>query len=110
MIQPQQQQPILIQDNENDQIEQINTQNEQNQEPAQEANRDLAEPNYFVEKILASTNYKGEKLYKVKWLGLKNTTWERKSTLPENLVNEFHIKYSAQGRKRKRPFKYFQKK
>ena len=89
MIQPQQQ-PIPIQDNEKDQTEQTSTQDGQNQEPAQEANRELAEPNYFVEKILASTNYKGEKLYIVKWLGLKNTTWERKSTLFENLVNEFN--------------------
>ena len=65
------------------------------------------EPNYFVEKILASTNYKGEKIYKVKWLVLKNTTWERKSSLPENLINDFHIHHNAQGRKRKRPLKYF---
>ena len=65
------------------------------------------EQNYFVEKILASTTYKGQKLYKVKWLGLKNTTWERKDTLPENMINDFHIKHNAQGRKRKRPLKYF---
>ena len=65
------------------------------------------EQNYFVEKILASANYKGQKLYKVKWLGLKNTTWERKESLPENMINDFHINHNAQGRKRKRPLKYF---
>ena len=76
------------------------------QQPQNEGNM---EQNYFVEKILASANYKGQKLYKVKWLGLKNTTWERKSTLPENLINDFHIAHNAQGRKRKRPLKYFNK-
>lgn len=70
---------------------------------------DEIQHNYFVEKILASTNYRGEKLYQVKWLGLKNTTWERKSTLPENLINEFHIKHTAQGTKREKPLRYFQK-
>ena len=68
---------------------------------------DIPEPNYFVEKILASTNYKGEKLYKVKWLGKKGTTWERRSTLPEDLINNFHITHNAKGKKRKRPHKYF---
>lgn len=83
------------------------TRTRQNAEPINEAPKEPQSHNYFVEKILASTNYKGEKIYKVKWLGLKGTTWERKSSLPENLISDFHINYSAKGRKRRRPFKYF---
>ena len=109
--QPQQQQPVVLQNNENERVENTNIPvivNKPNPAPAPRQTRE-PEQNYFVEKILSSTNYKGEKLYKVKWLGLKNTTWERSSTLPENLINEFHIKHNAQGRKRKRPMQFFQK-
>lgn len=60
-----------------------------------------------IDKILASSYYRGERLYKVKWVDKKGTTWERKSTIPQELVNQFHIHHTATGRKRKRPHKYF---
>ena len=92
-----------------DATQNIDTQVTNGEQDVQQPQNDDREQNYFVEKILESANYKGQKLYKVKWLGLKNSTWERKSSLPENLINDFHIKHNAQGRKRKRPLKYFSK-
>ena len=106
------QQPAGTQINVNNQADSSNTQTPaepQVVDQVPQGTENQREANYFVEKILASTNYKGEKLYKVKWLGLKNATWERKSSLPENMINDFHIHHNAQGRKRKRPLKYFNK-
>ena len=79
---------------------------------AQEQAPDLMSENtpeqlYTIDKILASTNYRGERLYKVKWVEKRGTTWERGSSIPEDLINNFHITHNAKGRKRKRPLRYF---
>ena len=67
------------------------------------------ETNLVVDKILASAYYRGERLYRVKWVGKKGSTWEKKQTIPQELVNQFHISHTAKGRKRKRPHRYFVK-
>ena len=67
------------------------------------------ETDLVVDKILASAYYRGERLYKVKWVGKKGSTWEKKQTIPQDMVNQFHISHTAKGRKRKQPHRYFVK-
>ena len=91
---------VRIQENE------INVKSQENEPNVEQG---LEDNSYVVDKILASAFYRGEKIYKVKWVGKKGTTWERKETVPQNLINQFHINHTATGRKRKRPHKYFVK-
>ena len=59
-----------------------------------------------VERLIKSANYKGKRIYLVKWKdkGLKST-WQGVEDIPPNLIREFHIKKTISGRAKRRKIK-----
>jgi len=57
---------------------------------------------YEVERILASRTQNGVKQYKIKWKGFPTPTWEPKDNIPDELLQQFHIRRTTTGRRRKR--------
>ena len=59
-----------------------------------------------VERLIKSANYKGKRIYLVKWKdkGLKST-WQGVEDIPPNLIREFHIKKTMSGRAKRRKIK-----
>ena len=57
---------------------------------------------YEVEKILASKLQNGSRLYKIKWKGYRETTWEPANFIPDQLKRDFHIRKTNEGRARKK--------
>ena len=96
-MQPERRHTIIVPDNDPQPAE----------EQSQTQVENKPEQTHNIDKILASQYYRGEKLYKVKWTGIKGTTWEHKTSIPQKMINDFHITCTAKGRKRKRPLKYF---
>ena len=56
---------------------------------------------YNIDKLLQCRIRDGKKQFRVKWVDYSATTWETEETLPENLVREFHIHKTHQGRSKK---------
>ena len=79
--------------------EQVTTQNNAN---AIEFTPEMQNPRTEIDKIASSGLYNGKRIYKVKWKNVKNTTWENMESLPQTLVQEFHISKTQTGRTRKR--------
>lgn len=66
-----------------------------------------AQPNdfsetFFVEKLLRYKFHKGKKLFRVKWLGHAERTWEPEGTLPPSMARKFHITKTQKGTSRKK--------
>ena len=74
----------------------------QNNSNAQELTPEVQNPRTEIDKIISSSLYNGKRIYKVKWKNIKNTTWENTESLPQKLVQEFHISKTQTGRTRKR--------
>ncbi|MES9884235.1 MAG: chromo domain-containing protein, partial [Sedimenticola sp.] len=55
----------------------------------------------IVDRLLACSNYRGQKLYKVKWRNFKKSTWEPEGNIPEFIIREFHIRKTLTGKARK---------
>lgn len=93
-------------------------QNTPNVQPPKQPSRPkqpkMGEPPYFVEKVLASKVAKGKQLYRIKWVGYTEKTWEPAENLPTNIVSEYDRTHTKTGKKRKRPptntKRYFKKK
>jgi hypothetical protein len=63
-----------------------------------------------VEKLIKAAPWNGRKHYLVKWKHDSQQTWVPAEGVSEYLKREFHIKHTQSGKRRKRPYKYFQKK
>uniref|UniRef100_A0A8W8N0V7 Chromo domain-containing protein n=1 Tax=Magallana gigas TaxID=29159 RepID=A0A8W8N0V7_MAGGI len=59
--------------------------------------QDVSDKTYFVDKLLRYKFVKGKKLFRVKWLGYGERTWEPEENLPPCLVRKFHITKTQQG-------------
>lgn len=57
---------------------------------------------FFVEKLFRYKFHKGKKLFRVKWLGHAERTWEPEETLPPSMVRKFHITKTQKGTSRKK--------
>ena len=67
--------------------------------------QDVSDKTYFVDKLLRYKFVKGKKLFRVKWLGYGERTWEPEENLPPCLVRKFHITKTQQGSARKKKTK-----
>ena len=56
-----------------------------------------------IDRILACKRQKDGIHYRVKWKGHSNTTWVHSANVSDCAKQEFHIKKTASGRRRKRP-------
>lgn len=91
------------QDNINDILNDIQVNNDN--ADSRPANPGLKTP----EKILRYKRQNGISYYRVKWLGLdaSQNTWEYARTIPKEMREDFHIKYTSKNRKRKKPLTVF---
>lgn len=64
--------------------------------------QDVSDKTYFVDKLLRYKFVKGKKLFRVKWLGYGERTWEPEENLPPCMVRKFHITKTQQGSARKK--------
>lgn len=63
-----------------------------------------------IERILEYSLYQGKPIYKIKFKGEPQTSWQDGNQIPKTLKDTFHSLYNAKGKKRKRPNKkYFDK-
>ena len=60
-----------------------------------------------VQRIISSAMVRGQRCYKVKFYGEKNTQWIPASNISEGLIREFHVNKTLTGRKRRRPQRNF---
>ncbi|MES9903530.1 MAG: chromo domain-containing protein [Sedimenticola sp.] len=56
---------------------------------------------YTVDNILGVKHVAGTRLYRVKWTGFSDTTWEPEANLTPELVRQYHATHTLQGRRRK---------
>jgi hypothetical protein len=64
--------------------------------------KDSEDELYEVERLVTSRTQQGKREYKVKWVGYPQTTWEPAENLPEELIRDFHVRKTLQGRSRRR--------
>lgn len=63
-----------------------------------------------IERILEYSLYQGKPIYKIKFKGEPQTSWQDENQIPKAFKDTFHSLYNAKGKKRKRPNKkYFDK-
>ncbi len=55
-----------------------------------------------IDSLLRCSNYKGERLYLVRFKGQKRSTWVKAEDIPPNLREEFHVRKTQSGKRRKR--------
>ncbi|CAC5362606.1 unnamed protein product [Mytilus coruscus] len=60
------------------------------------------ETTYEVECLLGKKTINGVVHYKCKWKDGSTPTWEPIDSIAENLIEDYHIKYTQQGKRRKR--------
>ncbi|XP_063438465.1 uncharacterized protein LOC134719390 [Mytilus trossulus] len=60
------------------------------------------ETTYEVECLLGKKTMNGVVHYKCKWKDGSTPTWEPIDNIAENLIEDYHIKYTQQGKRRKR--------
>lgn len=58
-----------------------------------------------IDKILEYSLYQGKPIYKIKFKGAAQTSWQDGNQIPKTLKDTFHSLYNAKGKKRKRPNK-----
>ena len=58
-----------------------------------------------IEKLLEYSLYQGNPIYKVKFQGEPQTSWQDGNRIPKELKDHYHSLYNAKGKKRKRPQK-----
>ena len=79
--------------------------------PEQQKQIQVDPEEYFdFEKIIGVQVRQGKTMYKVKWKGDYDATWEPVENLGPNDVQEYHRTHTKQGKKRKqKPSRYFRR-
>ncbi|CAG2224481.1 unnamed protein product [Mytilus edulis] len=84
-----------------------NNDHQQNVDNAQSVNNEVDkeivdETTYEVECLLGKKTMNGVVHYKCKWKDGSTPTWEPIDNIAENLIEDYHIKFTQQGKRRKR--------
>ena len=76
-------------------------------DPTQSVQQHTPNDYYQVEKIIGCKTKQGKKYYRIKWANYSQAhcTWEPIENIPTPLIRDYHIKYTQEGKRRKKKMK-----